>query len=667
MQTHIVVWASPDAADTAGVSAAAADAATACNAALQTVAGLDDAVAAALRDRREPAATLLVLAPGDAPLPLATLRRLSRQAHDVACVFVLSPAHEHAMRRTLVFLKPPGGRWQIEAAGDPGLAARIAQTLQSLVQRQRLRTTLDRLRPQMPAVSTVDALEHRRLMASDLFFSTVLRHASDAIVAVDDRGLLQLWNAGAARLFGLTDAEALGRPLTGLFDDPAAVAGLLQRALAASCKAELRAQVAGSDRIIEATADALLDPRGGPLGVLAILRDVTAEHQAQQALLDAARQKDEFLAMLAHELRNPLTPIRNAAQLLKRLGGDADPRLGKAAEIIARQVNHLTSLVDDLLDVARVKRGMVTLQAQPVDLRAVLDTAVEQSRALVDQKQLTLTITVGSGLVVAGDADRLVQSFANLVNNAVKFTGNGGDIALTAQARDGDVVVSVADNGIGIPRSLLPHVFELFSQGQRGADRAQGGLGIGLALVKTLVELHGGSVDARSGGAGLGSEFVVTLPRVATAPPPDGGSAAAQAPVPAAPDMRLHLMVVDDNPDIAETLGELLEAEGHVVDVNLDPVAALAKAQSVAPDVFILDIGMPRMDGYELAARLRDLPAGRDAMLIALTGYGQPEDRQRALRAGFDHHLIKPLDTERLAWLLAQVVPRSGRPGHAPG
>jgi PAS domain S-box-containing protein len=393
-------------------------------------------------------------------------------------------------------------------------------------------------------------------------------------------------------------------------------------------------------------------------------RDVTQRRQAEEALREADRRKDEFLAMLAHELRNPLAPIRNAAQIMKLLG-PAEPRLQWARDVIDRQVDHLTRLVDDLLDVSRITRGKVTLQRETLDLSAVITRAVETSRPLIDARRHRLTVSLPSEPVrLEGDLTRLVQVVSNLLNNAAKYTDEGGLIEVEARRETSangageEAVVRVRDTGMGLPADLLPHVFDLFTQADRSLDRSQGGLGIGLTLVRQLVEMHGGRVEARSDGPGRGSEFEVRLPALAPAAPagspasgPDGGDAAPRG---------VKILVVEDNIDSAESLALLLEFEGHEVRMVHDGPAALAAARDFRPAVILCDIGLPGMNGYEVAERLRAEPEFKDTRLIALTGYGQEEDRRRALAAGFDHHLTKPVEPDALAALLAAPPVRAG-------
>ena len=619
-----------------------------------------DARPAAGAPAAQPDPTLIVVAP-DVPQPLSLARRLSRQWPQAHVVMAVDPAQEAAVKQAAVFGAPAGGRWTLERADSPALAQRMAAALTAASQQSRLRTTLDRMRLQLSSQASVDPSEYRRLVASDRYLASVLSAAQDAIVSLDEAGRVVTWNTGAERLFGRRAAEAIGVPLASLFDQAdafaAAVHAVQQAVPSDGPRQAFAMQRDGQTRQIEATFDLIRNEQGGAIGVLALMRDVTDERAAQQALQAASRQKDEFLAMLAHELRNPLAPIRAASEILRRLNS-SDARAQQAATIIARQVEHMTGLIDDLLDVARVTRGMVTLDRAPVDLDSIVSPAVEQVRTLIEAKRQTLLVPAfGEALHVDGDRKRLTQVVANLLNNAAKYTPEGGRISIELSATPAHIELVVRDTGVGMDAELLPRVFDLFSQGERSHDRAQGGLGIGLALVRNLVQLHGGTVKAASDGPGRGSAFTVTLPRLQVAAQP---AAAVPAPPPDFPaGNRLRLMVVDDNRDAAETLALLLESQGHTVDVQNDPRAALERADRVHPDVFILDIGMPHLDGYELAERLRQRPGGTDAVLIALTGYGQAEDVARAHRAGFDHHLVKPLDAARLSLLLQEVVPQT--------
>jgi len=387
----------------------------------------------------------------------------------------------------------------------------------------------------------------------------------------------------------------------------------------------------------------------------------TAELEASNArqtelaeqLRHADRRKDEFLALLAHELRNPLAPVRNAVTIM-RLKNSDDPELTWCRDVIERQANQLTRLVDDLLDVSRITRGKITLRIETLDLVTVIDAAVETSRPLIDAHKHDLVVTLPKNRVrIEGDLTRLTQVVANLLNNAAKYQNERGRIELDAVCERGEAVISVTDHGVGIAPEMLSQVFELFSQGERAPDRAQGGLGIGLSLVKNLVEMHGGSVGAVSAGLGKGSKFMVRLPTVSSEPaaltslPPD--SAMVPAPHP------LRVLVVDDSPDAAESLAKLLRLAGHEVLVAHDGQRALELAAADRPTVMLLDIGLPGMDGYEVCRRMRQ-QGFADARIIAVTGYGQDRDRQRSREAGFDSHAIKPVDPSELMKLVTGPV-----------
>lgn len=362
------------------------------------------------------------------------------------------------------------------------------------------------------------------------------------------------------------------------------------------------------------------------------------------------RSKDEFLAMLAHELRNPLAPVSAAAEIL-RIASNDPGRVRQVSNILSRQIEHFTHLIDDLMDVSRVTRGLIQLELAPLDLNAIIATAIEQVRPMIEARQHSLTTRLNIDHAgVMGDRTRLVQVVANLLTNAAKYTPPRGEITLDVETSEEAVRMSVTDNGNGIDASLLPHVFDLFTQGARGLDRAQGGLGIGLALVKAIVSLHEGEVHALSNGQGRGSTFTVAIPR--------SMQASDTFPERSAPNhagQNLNVLLVDDNIDAAESLSMLLSAVGHQVTVASTAGSALRIAEQQSVDVFVLDIGLPDMSGYDLARALRKRPDLKNKVFIALTGYGQPEDRQLSKEAGFAHHLIKPVDNQLLFKLLTNV------------
>jgi signal transduction histidine kinase len=382
------------------------------------------------------------------------------------------------------------------------------------------------------------------------------------------------------------------------------------------------------------------------------IREHLAEHeQAERALRDSDRRKDEFLAILAHELRNPLAPIRNALQIL-RLTQPHDAA-EHVAEIMDRQVGLMVRLVDDLLEVSRISSGKIDLRRSPVDVAAVVHSAIETSRPLIEAGGHRLVLEIpGAPLTLEGDFVRLTQVVANLLNNAAKYSDPGGEIRVCVGRDDDGVTLSVRDQGKGIPPEMLPRVFELFVQLDRDNPWAQGGLGIGLTLAKTLVELHGGTVEARSEGVGSGSEFIVRLPSGSTRA---ATRAVAEDAQPAAALASQRILVVDDNRDAAESLATLLSLLGADVHVAFSGPEALDAFAAFGPSVVLLDIGMPGMDGHEVARRLRSLPGAEDVTLIALTGWGQAEDRQRSRSAGFDHHIVKPADIHALQSLLVSL------------
>jgi PAS domain S-box-containing protein len=408
------------------------------------------------------------------------------------------------------------------------------------------------------------------------------------------------------------------------------------------------------ERFLDFVYQPIKDSSGTVTGIFAEGSDVTERTHAQRELQVSNQRKDEFLAMLAHELRNPLAPISSAAQVMQ-LANISPAQQKSASDIISRQAGHMTRLLDDLLDVSRVTRGLVVLKQQPTDINGVIDDAVEQVRSLVEQHGHRLTvIPLAEPACVLGDRTRLIQVVTNLLNNAARYTPAGGDIVVRAGNEAGQIVLQVSDNGIGIAHTVLPHIFELFTQSERSPDRSQGGLGIGLALVRHLVSLHGGKVEAHSDGPGKGSRFVLRLPRFfaegsVTAPP--------ETPM-TRPEPALRILIVDDNVDAADTLAMVVEAEGHQALVEYDAHSTIQRALAESPQVLFIDIGLPDMDGYELARRIRAMPQTANATLVALTGYGQSQDRERSASAGFDYHLVKPADIAQIIAVISEARQR---------
>ena len=395
------------------------------------------------------------------------------------------------------------------------------------------------------------------------------------------------------------------------------------------------------------------DADGVAIAVRGVSIDITERMKAEQDLREADRRKDEFLAMLAHELRNPLAPISAAAQLLKMPA--LKPELvKKTSEVIGRQVGHMTSLIDDLLDVSRVTRGLIVPERKRLGIMAVVTDAVEQARPIINARRQDLAVRLPADAVeLMGDQKRLVQVLTNLLNNAAKYTQEGGQLELVVEASALQVSVCVRDNGIGIPADLLPHVFDLFTQAERTRDRSQGGLGLGLALVRSLVALHGGSVAVTSDGKGKGAAFTVYLPRIADVPERATWKST-QVSLPQR-DKRLRLLVVDDNTDAADMLGAFMESVGHHVTIEHEAARAIERVRANPPDACLLDIGLPDMDGNQLARTLRSMPRMSAATLIAVTGYGKKFDRDTSIAAGFDYYFVKPADPVELIGLLNRI------------
>jgi PAS domain S-box-containing protein len=474
-----------------------------------------------------------------------------------------------------------------------------------------------------------------------------------AQVAHCSRDMRYVWVSRAyAAARGLTPEQVAGRPIEDVLgaEVTASIRPHIERVLRGerfSFEQEIRYLDRGPTWL-EVHYEPTFDPDGRPDGWVALVVDIDARRRAEEALREADRRKNEFLAVLAHELRNPLAPIRNAVHLLA-LAAPNEPRLAGPLGLIERQVGHMARLLDDLLDVGRITAGRILLRREPVNLAEVVRSAAEDLRGLLEKSRLRLAISVpDEPLLVAGDPTRLAQIVGNLLQNAAKFGQPGGHVVVRAE-REGDAgaLVSVADDGVGIAPDVLPRLFEPFSQGERPHGGRGGGLGLGLALVRRLAELHGGTVRAHSAGLGAGAEFQVRLPLG------DARPAAATA-APARPSRPRKVMVVDDNPDVAESVRLLLEAFGHEVSVAESGERALEVARDRAPEIVVCDLGLPGMDGYAVARALRESANG-SLRLIALSGYGQAEDKARAAAAGFDLHLTKPLDPLRLRALIDEL------------
>ena len=493
--------------------------------------------------------------------------------------------------------------------------------------------------------------------------TTILESALDGIITFDDQGRIRELNPAAEQTFGSPRSTLVGRPFAEFVrlcrapeTDPTTPEAMLGRRIEGTGRRADGTEFPVEVAVAVTGADA-------ELSFTAYLHDLSDRKQLEdelrrqaEALREAARRKDEFLAMLAHELRNPLAAIRSAAELVTP---DSDRReFGWGADVINRNVQHLARLIDDLLDVSRLTHGKIELRRKVLDTATILDRAVEAIRPRLEEKHQHLEASVPRGcLWLEGDLTRLEQVVWNLLINAVQYSEAGGRIELIAQRSDPaqEIVITVRDEGAGIGPELLPHVFELFTQGDRSLARTEGGLGIGLTVVKTLTEMHGGSATAASAGPGRGSEFVVRLPAVASPLP-------RPAPAPMPPDRERsrpgsRILVVDDNVDLTRGLSILLRRFGYEVEAAYDGVAAIEAARAQRPEVVLLDIGLPGMDGYEVARRLRLEEGLREATIIAITGYGQEDGHRLSRAAGFNHHLIKPVQIDDLVSLLRRKEP----------
>jgi PAS domain S-box-containing protein len=491
-----------------------------------------------------------------------------------------------------------------------------------------------------------------------------------AIFMLDPEGRIASWNLGAARMIGYTPAEIIGRPLDCFYPPEAAARGVLQDDLAAIIKNGSletngwRVRKDGSRFWANVVMHAMHDLEGRLRGFSQVIRDLT-ERQQFEELAESRERTHEFLAMLSHELRNPLAPLKTAVELL-RMRNLNDALANRTVDVIDRQVKHLTRIVGELLDVSRITSGRITLASETLDLETLINGAVEAARPLLEAKRHSFVLKSAPDPVsIQGDSTRLTQVIVNVLNNAAKYTPEGGRVEVEVRPAQQSVAIHVRDNGIGIAAELLLRVFELFTQGQRPLDRTDGGLGVGLALVHRIVSLHGGTVKAFSAGPGRGSEFVVTLPRQRPAQPAEGArplndrenamTEAPNTPGGERQQKRRRVMVIDDNKDAAESMSMLFELWGHEVMCAYDGRAALEAAAKYRPDAVFLDIGLPGMDGYEIAERLRELPESAHTVLVAITGYGQDEDRRRSREAGIDHHLVKPVAPETLQKLLESL------------
>jgi PAS domain S-box-containing protein len=499
-----------------------------------------------------------------------------------------------------------------------------------------------------------------RVRASEERFRMLVEGVRDyAIFMLDPQGRVVSWNAGAERIKGYKPEEIIGQHFSTFYPPEAIERDWPEYELQVARK-EGRFEDEGwrvrKDRSLF-WANVLITPLYGEDGMLRgyskVTRDLT-ERKHVEALEEGRRQMSEFLAMLGHELRNPLAPIRNAVHVMARK--KLDPTASEwCRDVIDRQVSQLARLVDDLLDVTRITSGKITIHKEPMDVNLALERAVESSRPALDARRHTFKLSLSAApVMVDGDMVRLSQALLNLLNNAAKYTPEGGVVSCSVKRENGHAVVRVRDNGIGIPRDLLPKIFELFVQGDRSLDRSEGGLGVGLTLVDRLVRLHGGTVHAESAGPGMGSEFIVRLPVARTGTGEAASEHRGRDPL---EKKGRRVLVVEDNRDAADTLAAAARSWGHEVQVAYDGRQALEAARHFRPDVALLDIGLPGLNGYEVARHLKETFGEEDILLIAVSGYAQEEDLQRSAGAGIAHHFAKPVDLELLRELLARPEP----------
>ena len=507
---------------------------------------------------------------------------------------------------------------------------------------------------------TRDLSERRRheesLRESEERFRLMVDAVKDyAIFMLDAEGRVVSWNPGAQRIKGYSAAEVIGQHLRLFYPEEARRRRWPEQQLEAARQfgrfedESMRVRKDGSIFWAHVVTTPVLDATGALRGYAKVVRDLT-DRKRIEALEKAERQTNEFLAMLAHELRNPLAPISNALNLLARKP-TSDPAELWVREVLQRQTGQMARLVDDLLDVSRITRAAVVLDRKPVDLRSVVRNAADASRQWFDERGHAFEVSLPEErLMVDADEVRLNQVVQNLLHNAAKYTPRGGRIAVAAGREGMQAVLRVRDTGVGMSAELLTSAFDLFKQGSQGLERTQGGLGVGLTLVQRLVTLHDGTVEAHSEGPGRGSEFVVRLP-LREEPAIVRDAPRSPQPAPAAGPKR-RILIVDDNQDAAQALRLLLQGDGHEVRVATDGASGLDMARAYRPDIVLLDIGLPKMDGYEIAQRIRADPALRETVLIAVTGYGQMHDRARASASGFHHHLVKPVEFTDLQQVL---------------
>jgi PAS domain S-box-containing protein len=502
-----------------------------------------------------------------------------------------------------------------------------------------------------------DVTERTRAEEARARLAAIVESSDDAIVGKTLDGVIRSWNASAERLFGYTAQEAIGQSILLIIPperqaEEKMILERLRRGERVDHFDTVRLAKGGRPIDISLTISPIRDSSGTIIGASKVARDITERKRTEEALREADRRKDEFLALLAHELRNPLAPLRNGLQVM-RLASNDPQALSQTRAMMERQLGHMVRLIDDLLDVSRVSRNKMELRRARISLAEVVGHAIETARPQIDAAGLELTVSLPrQKIYLDADLTRLAQVVSNLLTNSAKYTERGGHVWLTAEQRPGELIVSVRDTGIGIPAEALPTIFDMFSQVDRSLERSRGGLGIGLALVKGLVEMHGGTVKAESPGPGKGSTFTVRLPTLESDPEP---APTAPREVKSATGTGLRILVVDDNRDSTLSMAMMLQLMGDEVRTAHDGVAAVQAAETFQPHVILMDVGMPRMNGYEATRRIREQPWGQTINIIALTGWGQEGDRQRSQEAGCNGHLVKPVSLPDLQELLTRL------------
>jgi PAS domain S-box-containing protein len=601
------------------------------------------------------------------PAPLLVARQMRSLSAKGHIIFVASAGQMAALQRELARAPMIGTDWSLAIAGDTSLPKLVADAVRATQRRFKLRTTLDRANIQIHAPKSVDSAEYRRLVVSDHYLASLLTQAQDIIISLDASQRIVFLSAGAAKLAGTTPELAAGRLLKNTPLWACAMAGYLERIRAAkqALTAEFTLSLENREMLVETVFSAVRDDHGSLIGTSLFMRDVTeryrqleAERLARAEAESIGRLKDDFLTTLSHELRTPLNSILGWAQLL-RMGSLPEQKRVDGIATIERNARHQAKLIEDLLDVSSVITGKLRLQLQPIGLRGIVDRAAEAALPEALAKGVTLSVMSDVAIdLVNGDAHRLQQVMCNLLSNALKFTPKGGSIRVSMRQVQSAMYVAVTDTGEGLSPTFLPHAFERFRQADASITKKKGGLGLGLSIVKQLVEMHGGSVTASSAGVGHGATFIVELPLA------NGTSVVRDQPealrgagnfVSALEGMRI--LIVDDEPDALELVAYLFEKHGAGIKTAASAAEALQVIEAFNPQLLISDIGMPNVDGYELLRTIRtQVPNGKNLPAIALTAFADQANREKALMTGFQNHIGKPFEASELLKMAAGIA-----------